>query len=111
MVVTVDYVLNEVGYDVPMVISVENQTFDEATLRQLREEYDIFFMSAGDAVLPVMVVDGDTHSQMFVIGCADDGRLYFDRKGFEFSMRFHPCWAKGLIKDLEEALRSLEYET
>ena len=36
-------------------IYAEDQRWDKETLKQLKEEYNIFFMSGGDGVSPVML--------------------------------------------------------
>ena len=101
-----EYVFNEVENDDDSIMfSAENQCWDEATLKQLKDEYNVVFMSGGDAVIPVMILNKDTKYPLFVLGIEDDGTIFFKRKHGNFIHCFHPYWVKPLIADLEEALR------
>ena len=100
------YVFNEdLEDDESMMFSAEDQCWDDATLKQLKEEYNIVFMTSGDAVKPVMIINGNSRYPLFVIGSEDDGTLYFKRQYGQFTNCFSAYWAKPLIADLEEALR------
>lgn len=100
------YVFNEdLEDDDTMMFSAEDQCWDDDTLKQLKEEYNIVFMTNGDAVSPVMIINSNGKYPLFVIGSEDDGTLYFKRKNGQFTNCFSAYWAKSLIADLEEALR------
>lgn len=100
------YVFNEeLEKDEPMMFVAEDQHWDKTTLKQLKEEYDVVFMTSGNGVMPIMIINKDSDNPLFVIGSEDDGTIRFDRKYGSFSNCFSFYWAKALIADLEEALR------
>lgn len=88
-----------------MMFCAEDQCWDKATLKQLKEEYNIVFMTSGDAVKPVMIINKDSEYPLVVIGTEDDGTLYFKRRYGQFENCFSPYWIEPLIADLNEALR------
>lgn len=99
------YVFNEdLEDDETMIFSAKDQRWDDDTLKQLREEYNIIFMTNGDGVLPVMIINKDSKYPLLVIGSEDDGTLYFHRKYGQFEHCFSAYWTKYLIADLEKAL-------
>ena len=101
-----EYVFNEVeNDDDPIMFSAENQCWDAATLKQLKEEYDIVFMTNDDAVIPVMVLNKNTDYPLLVLGSEDDGTITFKRKYGNFVNCFSPYWVKSLIADLQEAVK------
>ena len=91
--------------DEPMMFCAEEQCWDGDTLKQLREEHDIIFMTSGDGVMPVMLLNKDSQNPLFVLGSEDDGTIFFKREYGQFVNTFSSYWAKSLIADLEEALR------
>ena len=100
------YVFNEnLEDDEPMMFSAEDQCWDDATLKQLREEHNIIFMTAGDGVMPVMILNKNSKYPLLVIGTEDDGTIQFEREYGSLRHSFSPYWVKSLIADLEEALR------
>ena len=83
-------------------IYAEDQRWDKETLKQLKEEYNIFFMSGGDGVSPVMLKD-----DMIFIGWEDDGQIGFRKSKYHyggFLDGFDIYWIKFLIADLQAAL-------
>jgi hypothetical protein len=88
-----------------MYIVADDQCWDSATLKQLREEFNIVFMSKGDAVMPVMILGKDSNHPRLVIGHEDDGTIFFTRRFGQFEHSFSPYWVKSLIADLREALK------
>lgn len=99
------YVFNEdLEDDESMMFSAEDQCWDDDTLKQLREEYDIVFMTNGDGVMPIMILNKDSQYPLFVLGSEDDGTIFFKRKYGHFINTFSPYWVKYLIADLEKAL-------
>lgn len=100
------YVFNtDLEDDEPMMFCAEEQCWDDATLKQLREEYNIIFMTSGDGVMPVMILNKNSKYPLLVIGTEDDGTIQFERKYGSLRHSFSPYWVKSLIADLEEALR------
>ena len=75
-------------------ISTYNQDWDKESLKELREEHNIVFMSKGDSVTPILVESGIIH-----IGIEDDGTLFFMNDGISISAN----WIDSLIAELQEA--------
>ena len=97
-------VLNEENNpNTPLYIEVEERTYDEATIKQLRDEYHIFFRSGG--VRPVMLIPYDNEEGCCVaIGSEDDGCICFRRDMFgNFMNAMSPYWIDDLIADLTDA--------
>lgn len=90
--------------DDTMYIRAFDQRWDAATLKQLRDEYNIVFMTAGDAVHPIMILDKDSDHPLLVVGSEDDGTIYFHRRYGQFCNCFSPYWVDHLIADLQEAV-------
>lgn len=95
--------------DEPFMLCAEDQAWDEATLKQLREEHNVIFMTSGDGVMPVLVLHKDSDNPLFVLGSEDDGTIQFERRYNHFCNTFSAYWAKSLIADLEEAVRFCNY--
>lgn len=101
----IEYVFDEgLDADEPMIITAEDQCWDDATLKQLRDEYNIVFMTNGDAVLPVMILNKNKHP-LLVIGSEDDGRIHFERKYGQFVHAFSSYWVESFVSDLREAAK------
>lgn len=83
----------------PWIFSAYDQRWDKETLRQLKEEYGVVFMTKGDGVIPVMVSD----KWGIVFGSEDDGTIQFARQFGQPVMHFDKYWAEYLIADLKEA--------
>lgn len=100
------YIFNtDLEDDEPMMFSAYDQDWDKATLKQLKEKYDIVFMTSGDAVMPVMILNKDSEYPLLVLGSEDDGTIRFERKYGQFRNSFCLRWVKPLIADLEEAFK------
>ena len=99
------YVFNDnLEPDEPMRLCAYDQCWDEATRKQLKDEYNIIFGSSRASVLPIMIIYREDAEPLFVIGNEDDGTITFDRNGGQFMNRFSSGWAESLISDLKEAL-------
>ena len=95
----------------PLRFVAEEQEWDKATLKQLRDEYNVIFMTKGNGVSPVMILNmGSEENPHFLlaIGSEDDGCISFERAYGSFKHTFHTVWTKYLIADLEEALKICE---
>lgn len=90
------------GPDEPFYLTAEDQTWDEDTLKQLRDEYNIFFMSDGEGVVPVMILHPTT-IPMVVFGIEDDGTIAFAREYGHCKHCISADWIPGLIADLAAA--------
>lgn len=95
----------------PIMFCAYDQRWDKATLKQLKDEYNVVFMTSGDAVCPVMIVNRDSKYPLLVIGSEDDGTIQFEREYGQFRNCFSAYWTKSLIADLEEALKMCNENT
>lgn len=81
-------------------IVAENQSWDKKTLKQLKKEHNITFMTDGDGVTPVMV-----RSNHVILGSEDDGVIFFRKRYNQFENCFSLGWVPSLISDLEKAVK------
>lgn len=87
-----------------LMISAEDQRWDKQTLKQLRDEHDIVFMSSGGGVIPVKVVKYGNHYGV-ALGSEDDGTVIFEKYFDNYKHMFSENWIDGLIADLQESKR------
>ena len=85
-------------------ITAEDQSWNKETLKQLREEYDVIFMSAGKGVIPIKIFKYGEHYGV-ALGSEDDGTMRFERYFGDFKDGFSDYWIDFLIADLQEAKR------
>lgn len=92
-----------------LIIKAEDQSWNKRTLKQLREEHDIIFKSAKDAVIPVKVLRADEGRYGIALGSEDDGTIQFEQYGSGewkfFKHEFSDYWIDALIADLQAAKR------
>lgn len=102
MIGYVDYCKDN-DFEGKLVISAEDQCWDKKTLEQLRDEYDIIFMSSGAGVTPVKVIKyGDNYG--VTLGSEDDGIIKFEQYSEgNYKHMFSEYWIDKLIADLQEA--------
>lgn len=83
-----------------VVVRAENQEWDDATLAQLRKEYNIFYERG--TYIPVMLYRFSKKSGgMIVFGFEDDGALYFKKKdAINFEHQFNSRVFNGVMKEL-----------
>lgn len=81
-------------------IIADDQCWDKETLKQLREEHNVIFMTNGDGVHPIMI-----KGHLLVIGWEDDGQIGFDKSYGHFKHSFDKFWTPYLIADLKEAMK------
>ncbi len=93
--------------DEPEMFTAEDQCWDEETLRQLRDEYHVVFMTNGDGVTPIMISD----QWGIILGHEDDGTIQFRYQFGKPEMCFGKIWVEDLIADLKEACRLIEAGT
>lgn len=107
MIQYVDY-YDDNDFEGHLMISAEDQCWDDETLKQLRDEHDIIFMSAGNGVTPVKVVKYGKHYGV-ALGSEDDGNMRFEQYGCgdskNYEHMFSDYWIDFLIADLQEAKR------
>ena len=97
--------------DEPLRFVAEDQCWDKATLKELRDKYNVIFMTKGNGVSPIMIINRGSEENphfLLAIGSEDDGCISFERHFGQFKHTFHTMWAKYLIADLEEALKICE---
>lgn len=87
-----------------------DQCWDKDTIKELRERYNIFFMSNGrDAATPLMVIPRPRLSPLIVIGWEDDGSIGFNRdKSGNWETCFDGYWADSFIADLQAAKKVID---
>lgn len=94
--------------DEPAMYSACDQRWDKATLDELRDKHDIIFMTGGDGVIPVKIINKESSNPSIALGSEDDGTITFPREYGDFVNRISTAWIPFLIKDLEEAMRIIE---
>lgn len=80
-------------------IVAENQRWDKNTLKQLKKEHNITFMTDGDGVIPVMI-----RNRLVILGSEDDGTIFFTKRYKQFENCFNIHWVPFLISDLKKAV-------
>ena len=90
--------------DDSIMFVAEDQCWDDATLKQLRDEYNVVFRTNGDGVTPIMV----SEKWGIVLGTEDDGTIQFPRHYGQPAIRFSKIWADDLIADLKAACSLIE---
>ena len=87
--------------DDDFMLSAFEQAWDEATIKQLRDEYNIIFNCG---VHPILVLGRGSDHPLLVVGSEDDGTICFRRRYGQFENCFSPYWADHLIENLREAV-------
>lgn len=80
-------------------IVAEDQYWDKNTLKQLKKEHNITFMTDGDGVIPVMI-----RNRLVILGSEDDGIIFFKKRYKQFENCFDIHWVSFLISDLKKAV-------
>lgn len=99
--------------DSMVMVWAENQEWDDATLEQLRKEYNIFYERG--TYIPVMLYRfSKKYGGMIVFGFEDDGTLYFKKKdAINFEHQFNSRFFNGVMKELNavgEYMKSRGYK-
>ena len=89
-----------------LMITAEDQLWNNQTLKQLRDEHDIIFKSAGDGVIPVKVIKYGKYYGV-ALGSEDDGTMFFEKYFSQYKHMFNEYWIDSLIADLQEAKRHI----
>lgn len=90
-----------------LIISAENQVWDKQTIQQLKDDYNIIFMTNGDGVNPIKVVKiGNGYG--VAIGSKDDGTIFFNKSFGNYENSFHSSLIDSLIADLQAAKSYIE---
>jgi hypothetical protein len=93
-----------VFYPETLGISAEDQWWNAEALKELRDEYNIIFMSSGAACNPILVIPRENESPLVAIGVEDDGTVYFKRDDYgNYANSFDSGWIDSLIADLQAA--------
>lgn len=71
--------------DDDFMLSAFEQTWDEATIKQLRDEYNIIFNCG---VHPILVLGKGSDHPLLVVGSEDDGTILFRRRYGQFENCF-----------------------
>ena len=95
---------NDVDANAPIMISAYDQCWNKETLKELKEKYNIFFMSNNmDSMHPIMIRD-----EICYIGHEDDGTIYFNRKYGKPTGGFSIYWIDSLINELTTVKNFIE---
>lgn len=87
----------------------DDQHWDDSTVKELRERYNIFFMSNGrDAATPLMVIPRPGKSTLIVVGWEDDGTIGFNRGDYGWETCFDSYWINSFIADLQVAKEAID---
>lgn len=100
----IDYFYSDDEYT---MLGAENQTWDADTLKQLKEEFNVIFMSNGDGVRPIMALR-EKENTLLVIGYEDDGTIIFNKKYGYYKDVILSYWVDSFIADLKEAKKFSE---
>lgn len=85
-------------------ISAEDQWWNKEALAELRDTYNIIFMSSGRGCKPILVIPRENESPLVAIGVEDDGTVYFKRDDYgNYANSFDSGWIDSLIADLQAA--------
>ena len=88
--------------------AAENQKWDKKTLKQLKDEHNIIFMTAGASVRPLMVIPRKGKNPLLAIGTEDDGCITFRKRYDYFADIMDVGWLDSFIADLTEAKKYAE---
>lgn len=86
-----------------LIFVAEDQCWDEATLEELQTKYNIIFMTSGDGVRPIMIVEREREEPLIVIGGEDDGKIFFYKPYGQFANSLSVYWIPYLVSDLLKA--------
>lgn len=100
--------LSAIEDDEALVIWAKNQEWTKKALKELKLQYNIFFMTNGDGVHPVMVFkqkykigNREGTEIQCAIGSEDDGTIRFKKQTPSyFENTFSIYWINSLISDL-----------
>ena len=83
-------------------IFAEDQSWDKETLKQLQNEYNVYFMNNGDGVCPIKIIPrNDAQNPLIAIGWEDDGQIGFDKYDQDhYTNCIDAYWIDSLIADL-----------
>lgn len=90
-----------------------DQCWDAETLKEIKEKYNIFFMSNGkDAATPLMVIPRPGMNPLIVVGWEDDGQIGFDKDQYgNWVKTFSAGWIDSFIADLQAAKEAIDSNT
>lgn len=97
--------------DEPLRFVAEEQCWDKATLKELKDKYNVIFMTNGNGVSPIMIINRGSEENphfLLAIGGEDDGCISFERAYGSIKNTFSTFWGKCLIADIEAALKICE---
>lgn len=103
--------LSAIEDDEALIIWAKNQAWTKKALKELKSQYNIFFMTNGDGVHPIMVLkhkykvgNEERIEAQCVIGDEDDGTIKFEKLNPSyFKNTFSTYWINSLIADLTAA--------
>lgn len=90
--------------------AAENEVWDKATLKELKEKYNIIFLSKGNGVHPIKILYREEYPDdpLIVIGYEVCGKICFDKYMGHYQNMFSSYWLKYLIADLKAAKKRIK---
>lgn len=86
-----------------VMVWADNQEWNDATIEQLRKEYNIFY-ERGTHIAVMLYRFTKKSGGMVVFGFEDDGTLYFHKSNvLDFEHQFHTRVFSGVMKELNDA--------
>ena len=86
-----------------------DQRWDDETLKEIKEKYNIFFMSNGkDGATPLMLIPRPRTSPLIVVGWEDDGSIGFNKNEGGWEKCFDSYWIESFIADLQAAKEAID---
>ena len=91
-------------------VAAENDVWDKATLKELREKYNIIFLSKGNGMHPIKILYREEcpDEPLIVIGYEHCGMICFDKYMGNYQNTFSSYWLEYLIADLKAAEKEIK---
>lgn len=87
---------------------VQDQTYDDKTLKELEQKHNIFFLNGANGCTPIKVVPRKGRNPLIVLGYEDDGCIWFEKQFGHYRNAFDSSLIDGLITDLTAAKKFVE---
>lgn len=93
--------------DEPVVFIAEDQTWDNATRKQLSDEYGVIF---NGGIRAYMVVERDSATPLIAVGHEDDGVISFQKHNGHYEDCFSAYWLNSVIDCLTRTESYCKYK-
>lgn len=92
----------------PAMFVAENQTWDKATCKQLKDEYNVIF---NGGIRAYMVIETETATPLIAVGHEDDGVISFQKRNGHYEDCFSAYWLDSVIDCLTRAESYCKYRS